>query len=99
MDVPPTTFASDERFKVTAVTLGGVREVAGFSRVTAGVGASGTINLVPSPLRDTYSSRTPLGAMLFVRLRPSSPRVQRLMDQMHMHERSGPARPFTLGHG
>ena len=38
--------------------------------VTIGLGASGTVNVVPSALEATYGSRTPRGATVFLRLRP-----------------------------
>ena len=73
------------RFNVAAATLGGVREVVGVSGATVGVGVSGTVNVVPLSLRDTYGTRTPLGGMLFVRLRPAFPSRSTGMQEMHMH--------------
>jgi hypothetical protein len=70
LNVPPTNFAPDREFDVGAMTLGYVREVAGFWGATLGIGASGTLNVVPSVLKDSYGSRTPVGGFLFLRLRP-----------------------------
>jgi hypothetical protein len=73
VDRPPFGIASDRQFTVAAMTLGGIREVVGArgGRATIGIGASGTLNIIPSALRDAYGSRTPLGGMLFVRVRPA----------------------------
>jgi hypothetical protein len=67
--VLPTSVNADH-FDVGAVSLGYIREVARFGSGTLGIGAMGTLNLVPSTLSTAYGSRTPLGAMLFVRARP-----------------------------
>jgi hypothetical protein len=64
-----TSFATDH-FNVAAASLGYIREVARFGSGTLGVGAMGTVNFVPSTLSSAYGSRTPLGAMVFVRVRP-----------------------------
>ena len=70
LDVPPFNFTADREFDVGALTLGYVREVAGFWGATLGIGASGILNVVPSALGDAYGSRTPLGGLVFLRLRP-----------------------------
>ena len=70
LDGPPLGFAPDREFNVGAATLGFVREIAGFSGATLGLGVSGTLNAVPAALRSAYGSRTPTGGMVFVRLRP-----------------------------
>jgi len=72
VDTAPFSFASDRRFDVGAFTVGAIRELLAFGSGTLGVGASGTLNVVPAALRDVYGSRTPLGAMVFVRVRPSA---------------------------
>lgn len=59
-----------DHFNVGAVSLGYIREIARVGSGTLGVGAMGTINVVPSALSSAYGSRTPLGAMLIVRVRP-----------------------------
>jgi hypothetical protein len=71
LDGPPFSFAPDRGFDVGALTLGYVRELGTFTGATLGLGASGTINVVPSTLRDAYGSRAPLGGLVFVRLRPT----------------------------
>ena len=37
---------------------------------TIGLGAMATVNLVPDELARSYGSRTPVGGLLFLRLRP-----------------------------
>jgi hypothetical protein len=69
-DLVLPSFDYDRVFNVGAVTLGAIREVGRKWGATLGVGASGTINVVPEALRSAYGSRTPLGGMVFVRVRP-----------------------------
>ena len=68
-------FSADQRFNVGALSLGYIREVARLRGVTLGLGGMGTLNVVPSTLRDTYGSRAPLGGLVFVRLRPTWQRM------------------------
>jgi hypothetical protein len=70
LNTPPFGFASNRVFDVSALSLGYVRELARWSAMTIGLGAVGTVNIVPSVVESAYGSRTPLGAMVFVRLRP-----------------------------
>ena len=37
--------------------------------MTLGVGATGTVNIVPQSLEPAYGSRMPLGAVVFLRVR------------------------------
>jgi hypothetical protein len=63
-------FTSGPTFGITALSGGYIHE---FSRTfwgTFGVGIQGTLNAVPAALDSFYGSRTPVGAMLFLRLRP-----------------------------
>ena len=64
------TFPTEQSFNVSAVEAGYIREIARTHWVTVGLGASGTLNFVPSELERNYGSRTSLGAMFFLRLRP-----------------------------
>jgi len=59
-----------QHFNVGTAQLGYIREVARTHWATIGLGAAGTLNFVPSPLEPYYGSRTPLGAFVFLRLRP-----------------------------
>jgi hypothetical protein len=70
LDTPQYGFAADQQFNVGALSLGYIRDVVRLGRGTLGVGAMGTLNVVPSALDAAYGSRTPLGAMLFLRVRP-----------------------------
>jgi hypothetical protein len=61
---------SDEDIDIGNLSLGYIREFAGYRGATFGVGARGGINLVPAALKDPYGSRTPVGLALFFRVRP-----------------------------
>jgi len=69
-DQPPTGFDPDRTFSVTSLSLGYIRELGRGWGATLGVGAMGTVNVVPSLLESAYGSRTPLGAVVFLRVRP-----------------------------
>lgn len=70
VDTPALGLPSHRIFDVAALSLGGVRELTSWSGATLGFGAMGTMNFVPEALRTAYGSRTPLGAFVFLRLRP-----------------------------
>jgi hypothetical protein len=61
-------------FTVRALTLGGTTELAAVRRLSFGVGARGTVNLLPATLEPTYQTRTPLGFSVFLRVRPTRTR-------------------------
>ncbi len=63
-------FPSTQQFNVATAQLGYIRELARTHWATIGLGAAGTVNFVPSPLGPYYGSRTPVGAFIFLRLRP-----------------------------
>jgi hypothetical protein len=69
---PSSVPSIGETFPLSAITAGYVREVGRWSAASVGLGAMGTLNVVPETLRNTYGSRTPLGGMIFLRLRPIS---------------------------
>ncbi len=71
------------QYDVGELTLGYVRELAAVHGGSLGLGAAGTINMVPSTLRDTYGTRTPVGATVFLRLRPR-PRPRVMDPSAHM---------------
>lgn len=84
--LPPET-----RFTVTAISAGYIREFFRSSRATFGVGFQGTLNRVPGSLEPFYGSRTPLGGLVFLRIRPihGPHRVHQesmRMDDMHHEE-------------
>ena len=60
------------QYDVGEVTLGYVRELTSVYGGSLGLGTTGTINMVPPALKDTYGTRTPLGATVFLRLRPGA---------------------------
>ena len=70
LDTPPLGFPSSQSFKVGAMSLGYIREILPMRVATLGLGAMGTMNVVPQSLQAAYGSRTPLGAFVFLRLRP-----------------------------
>ncbi|PYP38697.1 MAG: hypothetical protein DMD48_08870 [Gemmatimonadetes bacterium] len=52
------------------MSVGYIREVVRTSNTTLGLGFQATLNLVPTGLQPFYGSRTPVGGMLFLRIRP-----------------------------
>jgi len=99
VDIPVVTrngtvlpgFPASQRFNVSALQLGYIREVARAHWATIGLGAAGTLNFVPAPLEPYYGSRNPTGMFIFVRLRPFHPSRSTMrmndMDGMQMkHE-------------
>ena len=71
LDEPQFGLPAEYSFHVTALSLGYIRDVVRYGPGTLGLGAMGTVNLVPSLLGPAYGSRSPRGAMIFLRLRPS----------------------------
>ena len=71
----------ETRYQVGQLSLGALRErsVRGAGRV--GLGARGTVNVVPAPLRAAYGSRFPLGAAVYLRWRTGR-MVMNAMDGM-----------------
>ena len=60
----------DARLNVSAVSAGYIRELLRSPATTLGVGLQGTVNIVPTSLEPFYGSRTPVGGMVFLRIRP-----------------------------
>jgi hypothetical protein len=69
-DLQLSAFPDDEHFNVASLSLGYIRDVARGRGMTLGVGARVTMSLVPGELDSAYGSRTPVGGMVFLRLRP-----------------------------
>src|SRR5437899_5030635 len=67
--VPPTT-----EYDVGALALGFQRTVGTVAGLAAGLGVRGSLNFVPSSLDGAYGSRTPVGAAIFLQLRPAGAR-------------------------
>jgi len=59
-------------FNVMALTGGYLVEVGGASAVRAGIGARGSVNLLPASLSPIYGSATPTGFAVYVRLAPQT---------------------------
>ncbi len=70
----PDNFAPTQSFNVGAVALGYIREILPLRATTLGLGAMGTLNIVPPSLESAYGSRTPLSLFVFLRLRPIASR-------------------------
>lgn len=70
VDGAPFNFAPGRRFDVSELSLGYVRELSTWKSGTLGVGVLGTVNFVPAALQTAYGSSTPIGALLFFRIRP-----------------------------
>ena len=69
VDTPPNAFPPSRLFDVGAASLGYIREVSRSGSASFGLRIMVTIN-VPGALRASYRSRTPVGALPSVRLRP-----------------------------
>ena len=85
LDTPLSGFATDRIFSVSATSLGVIRELGRWSGATIGLGVMGTLNTVPSALEPAYGSRTPLGALVFVRLRPFHDRAAQMGGMRMTH--------------
>ncbi len=57
-------------FDISSLSLGFIREIVRTSGATIGLGIRGTADLLPDGLTPYYGSRTPVGGVVFVRLRP-----------------------------
>jgi hypothetical protein len=69
---PSSVPSVEEQFPLSGIGAGYLREIGRWSAASVGLGAMGTVNIVPETLRSTYGSRTPLGGMIFLRLRPNA---------------------------
>ena len=78
-----TEFPDERLFNVGAFSLGYIRELGRGRGITMGIGARGTVNVVPNDLSMAYGSRTPLGGMIFLRLRPYHERAHENMAMPH----------------
>jgi hypothetical protein len=87
LDEPPSSFAPGEQFAISSLSLGYIRELGRGWGTTIGLGAMGTVNIVPSALENAYGSRTPLGAVVFLRVRP----FQASGGMAGMHHDNGPS--------
>jgi hypothetical protein len=75
-----------EEFDIGTLSLGYIREFAGYRGATFGVGARGAINLIPEALERAYGSRSPVGMAVFLRVRPGLLEGAHTTDpEMHEH--------------
>ena len=75
---------SAEDVDIGNLSLGYIREFAGYQGATFGLGARAGINLVPMALEGVYGSRTPVGVAVFLRVRPGLLEGAHTMDpEMH----------------
>lgn len=80
----PGAFSTSASFDVGEVSLGYIRELSQGHGMTLGLGALGTLNVVPESLQGFYGSRTPVGAVLFLRLRALSAHPAAMPDMPGM---------------
>ena len=66
----PGGVAPESTFTITSLSVGYIREVGRTRWATVGIGFQGSLNAVPPALEPLYGSRTPVGGMLLVRIRP-----------------------------
>jgi hypothetical protein len=69
-DLAVATVPPETDFNVTAISAGYIREVFRSSRATFGLGFQGMVNRLPNTLEPLYGSRTPVGGLVFLRVRP-----------------------------
>jgi len=80
---PTVQFLSQRTVDVKALSLGYVRELVSLRGATLGIGAMGTVNLLPDGLEASYGSRTPVGGLVFARLRPQYKRGNAMAGMDH----------------
>ncbi|MEO7999670.1 MAG: hypothetical protein ABI852_19620 [Gemmatimonadaceae bacterium] len=59
-----------DKVYVKTISLGYVRELKTMRGATLGIGGMGTLNVLPPHLDKWYGTRTPVGALFFLRVRP-----------------------------
>jgi hypothetical protein len=82
----------ERQFDVKSLVLGYIREIASIPGGTIGVGARGSVNLVPGAVGKFYGTNTPKGIDVFLRIRPKPMRDEGGMEGMDM---SAPATPLA----
>ncbi|HTR78445.1 MAG TPA: hypothetical protein VMH39_10055, partial [Gemmatimonadaceae bacterium] len=87
LDVAPFNFAPAQRFGVGELSFGYVRELTAWQTGTFGIGMLGTVNFVPASLSAAYGSSMPVGAVLFVRVRPRRPAMGSMDHSMEHMDR------------
>lgn len=87
--LPIVNGANPTQFNVGELTLGYVREILKVYGGSLGLGAAGTLDVVPSGLQPAYGTRTPLGATIFLRLRPGRMHMNMGGKRKGMHKMPG----------
>jgi hypothetical protein len=77
----------NETFGIGALSAGYVYDFKPISPVVTGIGFVGTLDVVGDTLGAVYDTRTPWGAMVFMRLRPPMMKMTANMPAMH-HDHS-----------
>jgi hypothetical protein len=77
--------SSTGQLGVGTLSLGYIRELVGLGSTTTGIGFRGTVNFLPASAGSFYGSRTPVGAVLFLRLRPTRT-MNHAMPAGHIHD-------------
>ncbi len=80
----PIVDSHPPEYVVSALSLGAVRELTSGSSGSLSFGLRGTLNIVPETLRALYGSRTPLGAVVYLRWRPSRMSMAAMSDMPGM---------------
>jgi hypothetical protein len=88
-DLQLSSLPDEQRFGVSSLSLGYVRDLKRGRGLTIGLGARGTVNFVPSELETSYGSRTPIGGMVFLRLRPYHSQPHASMNMSGMSHNGG----------
>jgi hypothetical protein len=80
----------EQTLDVGAISFGYIRELMRGRGMTLGLGVRGSVNVVPRALESAYGSRTPVGGMVFLRLRPYHEHSHGAMNMApaegHVHE-------------
>jgi hypothetical protein len=85
LDAAPYNLASELRLNIGTLSAGYIRELVRLGGTTIGLGGMGTINFVPSTIESIYGSRTPVGGVVFLRLRPQFKRSS-MAGMGHAHQ-------------
>jgi hypothetical protein len=73
----------EQRYGVAAFSFGALRDLQPEKSVSVGLGARGSVNLVPPALSTVYGGRAPLGAALYLRFAPGHGGMADMPGMMH----------------
>jgi hypothetical protein len=83
LDRAPYSLDPALRVDVGSVSAGYIRELGRMWGTTLGLGGMASVNLVPASVENVYGSRTPVGGVVFVRLRAQLKRGMPAMGHAH----------------